>query len=263
MRTGHDSGNIGSGSGGSAYRAPSSHRKKMRALGGACLLAFFLSLCIRVTIPGLVSPLRALSCLVLWMRLAISRAIGTQPWLGRFALIEAAGGPLYYDSVSRFLTTLVSFACGMLLALSGHIFQTAFKNPLAAPAILGVAAGVRVGILLVFLQYGISSLNMPLERYIYCYSAALLMLGTTLLLAKVSSGKRKFSTTDLLIVAAILSQVVSAVYSWRVFTLENDDALVLARLGNQIVTNTAPESLAALGLVLLLCIPPFFLLRFS
>jgi iron complex transport system permease protein len=128
---------------------------------------------------------------------------------------------------------------------------------------LGVASGVQIGIIVLVLQYGAAAEGMPIEKYRYCYFFALAMLAVVLTAAKLSSGKKKFSVFDLLIVAAIVQSVIGGVTSFYTYGLDNDLALAIQNISNAVRVSTEPISLFILGIVFLLSVVPFFLLRFS
>ena len=49
---------------------------------------------------------------------------------------------------------LTALLCGGALAVCGLMLQTAFKNPLAGPSILGINAGASLGVAFVMLLFG-------------------------------------------------------------------------------------------------------------
>jgi iron complex transport system permease protein len=226
------------------------------------VVIFFFSMTVKTTVPGFNTPAEAMRNLYTWIELNLARLFHQPIWLDRFDVIMALGGS-YQDTVSRFLISVITFACGMLLALSGNIFQSVFRNPIAAPAMLGVGTGVHIGIVVLVLTYETAAYGMPGTKYAYCYLFALIMLGAVMLIAKLSSGKRKFSVFDLLIVASIFSSVVGAVTSFFTYGMDNDLALVMQDISNAIIVNTDSLSLGILGIVTLISVLPFFLLRFS
>lgn len=238
------------------------HKRYMRLLLGGVLLLFALSLCIRIASRGFQSPADVFKSLWLWADIHISRLTHGGAWLNRSALM-AERGVGYYEAYGRLLISGVTFVCGMLLALAGSIFQSVFRNPMAAPSMLGVGTGIQAGLIVMALTYGEATLYMPLEKYTYCYAFALTMLALVMGVAKLSSGKRKFSVFDLLIVAAIVSQIIGGVTSYFVYGMDNSFALVLQNLSNVLNVNTEPVSIAMLAAVTALTVIPFFLMRFS
>ena len=59
---------------------------------------------------------------------------------------------------SRLPQALTALLCGGALAVCGLMLQTAFKNPLAGPSILGINAGASLGVAFVMLLFGGSML---------------------------------------------------------------------------------------------------------
>jgi len=55
---------------------------------------------------------------------------------------------------SRLPQALTALLCGASLAVCGLMLQTALKNPLAGPSILGIDAGASLGVALVLLAFG-------------------------------------------------------------------------------------------------------------
>lgn len=55
---------------------------------------------------------------------------------------------------SRLPQALTALLCGASLAVCGLMLQTALKNPLAGPSILGIDAGASLGVALVMLAFG-------------------------------------------------------------------------------------------------------------
>lgn len=225
------------------------------------ILIFLGSLCLKTVEVGVIFPIDVLVNYKTWIQINLGKLFDWPIYLHRNQVI--AGLPTYYDSISRLKITIITFVCGVMLALAGTLFQSVFRNPIAAPTMLGVNAGVNTGILLLVVQYGAGALMMPLQKYIYCYLGAAIMLALVLVAGKLSSGKNKFSVFDLLIVGSILSQIVSAVRSYYTFSMENDQALILTELTNVMNVNTENISFIFLGCVLIISVIPVYLMRFS
>lgn len=238
-----------------------SYRKKLLILIGAAVIAFLFSLCLKTIETGFVPPGEVLSNYKAWITINMGDWFDWPVYLHRAEIIE--GLPSYYDSVSRLKITVITFVCGIMLALSGSLFQSVFRNPIAAPTMLGVNTGVSLGILALVLQYGGIATGMPFQKYVYCYIGAAGMLALVMGVGKLSSGKKKFSVFDLLIVGAILSQVVGAIQTYYTFSMENEEVLLLKEISNAITVNTENISFLFLGCALVICIVPLYLIRFS
>ena len=232
-----------------------------RILIAASVLLFVVSMCVRTTAVGLMNPVETFHNLIVWIHLKCSQLVNGPYYFHRFAIVE--GLPTLTDTVQRLFLTVITFLCGALLALSGSIFQTVFRNPIAAPTMLGVATGVKVGFLMLVLQYESAAYVMTKQKYEYCYACAVGMLALVLIMGKISSGRKKFSVFDLLIVGALLSQIVGAVIQHYVYSMDNDLALVYQQVSGALIVNTDATSFAALGSVTLITVIPMFLMRFS
>lgn len=237
------------------------YRKKMGLMVFVAIAIFLFSLCLKTVETGTISPAEVLANYKAWIHINVGKWFDWPVYLQRNQIIASL--PSYYDSVNRLKITIITFVCGGMLSMSGSIFQSVFRNPIAAPTMLGVNAGVNLGILILVLQYDWLALAMPFEKYVYCYVGAAVMLAFVLAAGKLSSGKNKFSVFDLLIVGAILSQVVGAIRTYYTFSMENDQILLLNEVTNALSVNTDNISFLFLGAALLICMVPVYLIRFS
>ncbi|WP_099157865.1 iron ABC transporter permease [Virgibacillus ndiopensis] len=62
----------------------------------------------------------------------------------------------------RLPRALVALLSGMVLAVSGLIFQGVLRNPLADPSVIGITSGAGVGALLTMFVFGVSALWVPI-----------------------------------------------------------------------------------------------------
>lgn len=238
-----------------------SYKKKMRLLAGGVLLLLLVSLCVQTVGRSLNSPAEVLTAYKAWIHLSLAERFNWPIYLQKSRIIEEI--PVYYDAVNRLKITLITFACGAMLAMSGALFQSVFRNPMAAPSMLGINTGVNLGILFLVLNYGGKALTMPFQKYVYCYIGGAAMFLLVMGAGKLSSGKKKFSVFDLLIVGAILSQIAGAVRSYFTFSMDNDLILILNQVTNAIRVNVENVSFAFLAMAILVCLAPVYLLRFS
>jgi iron complex transport system permease protein len=169
----------------------------------------------------------------------------------------------YYDTISRLLTSLMAFLCGAMLSLSGYVFQTVFKNPIAAPSVLGVSAGVRLGIILLVTKYGVMAETMFYAKYRYCYTFALLTLFAVLFLSRLSSRDKRIAIWDTLIIAVIFSTLLGAISTQLSYQMENDTALSSANISNVVWPDLSLPSFILLGIIFIITVLPFFFMRFS
>lgn len=136
---------------------------------------------------------------------------------------------------SRLPQSLTALLCGMALAVSGLILQTAFRNPLAGPDILGVNSGAGLGVALVMLFFGGNlsagsvTLGSSISVIIGAFIGALLIMGLILLL----SGKLK-NNIMLLIAGIMISFITSSIISLLNFfsTAEGVHSYAMWGMGN-------------------------------
>lgn len=110
---------------------------------------------------------------------------------------------------------------GAALATSGAVYQTVFRNPLADPYLLGIAAGAGLGATVAFVLAGTSVGLLPLFAFVGGISAVLVtfvVAGSrrsdprTLLLSGVAVGS--FATAVQTYLFQSHTQVLRTVYSW-------------------------------------------------
>lgn len=66
----------------------------------------------------------------------------------------------------RLPRAMVALGSGMILAVSGLIFQGVLRNPLADPSVIGITSGAGVGALLTMFVFGVSALWVPIGAMI-------------------------------------------------------------------------------------------------
>ncbi|MBQ2298122.1 MAG: iron ABC transporter permease [Bacteroidaceae bacterium] len=69
-------------------------------------------------------------------------------------LNPADSSTAYIVTASRFPAAVTALLSGAALATSGLLLQTAFRNPLAGPSILGISSGANLGVAIVMLALG-------------------------------------------------------------------------------------------------------------
>ena len=128
---------------------------------------------------------------------------------------------------SRLPQTVTAMLCGASLAASGLMLQTAFRNPLAGPSILGITNGASLGVAIVMLVTGgtlslqVSDVGMflagSLAVVVSAFLGAIAVIALLLLASTIVS-----SNLMLLIIGIMVSYLVSSVVS-MVHTIANAD----------------------------------------
>lgn len=130
------------------------------------------------------------------------------------AALQARWPNITYSLViDRGAATLAIIACGCLLAVSGMLFQTAFRNPIATPSMLGVSDGVTLGIIIYVLLGNLSMSSDPGLYMGLVYGCGVLTLVVVLLLSRVISGGRTYNVFDMLLIGTVITQILSGVNS--------------------------------------------------
>ncbi len=112
----------------------------------------------------------------------------------------------------RLPKAITAMIAGIGLSVSGLIMQTFFRNPLAGPYVLGVSSGASLGVALVILGSGFTSLFLTY----FLQSSYLIVLASSLgsflvLLGILSFAKKLKNSTSLLIIGLMFSSFTSAI----------------------------------------------------
>ncbi|MCC8028265.1 MAG: iron chelate uptake ABC transporter family permease subunit, partial [Lachnospiraceae bacterium] len=169
----------------------------------------------------------------------------------------------YQTTFKNIKSLFMAMGCGALLALSGNIFQNVFRNPMAAPTMLGINTGVQAGMLYMVIIYGGAALTMTRERYIICYLGAAIMLAAVMFLGKLASGRGRFAVEDLILVGVALSQIVGAVLTGYTNGMDTDVLAIyqMVSMGSSLQTDWT--SILWLLIAFGASVIPMYLLRFS
>lgn len=115
---------------------------------------------------------------------------------------------------NRGLVTFFVIVCGCLLGASGLLFQTAFRNPLATPSILGVSDGVTLGVM-IFTMMGHQAVGEDSTLYAaLVFGCGAVMLVVVFALSRVISGGARYNVFDLLLVGTVITQMLSGINNY-------------------------------------------------
>ena len=136
---------------------------------------------------------------------------------------------------NRIPQMVTALCCGAALSTSGLLLQTAFRNPLAGPSILGIDSGANLGVALAMLYLGgsVTLGGLNLDGYLLVIAAAMAgALGIMGLLLLISGLLR--SPVMLLITGVIISYVTGALISLLNFsaTEEGVHSYIMWGMGN-------------------------------
>ena len=129
-------------------------RTKYAIFGGVLILLTLASLCLSSQHPGQIkSPVDVASSIARWIQLAGIYIFQNGNYHTEY-LATTYDNPYFSDTVLQVQIVFKYLACGALLAVSGMLYQNAFKNPIAAPSMLGVTNGINAALLVLVLQFG-------------------------------------------------------------------------------------------------------------
>lgn len=241
-------------------RDRASLRRKVAVLVGALLVACALSLGIGVTTHELYGPQEVLNACGTWFYTTFMHLFQGK----NYTTVDIqALSPCYYQVLNRLGITFMAVLCGALLTISGMIYQSVFRNPIAAPTMLGVASGLNIGLLAFVWAYGSAALYATAPHYLYAYGGALAVLIVVLVLSRLVNGKRWFSVVDMLLVGSIISQALGAVVLYVSYYVFDDAQWLVYTTVNEVLTVvTDPLAYVFLIVAFVVSFVPVYVLRF-
>ena len=129
----------------------------------------------------------------------------------------------------RFPRAVLGALVGATLAAAGAAYQGVFRNPLADPYLLGVAAGAGLGATLAIVAVGSASVLVPAAAFLGAVAAVVATYG----LGSAAGGRRTGTTLILagVAVAAFLTAAQTFVQQRNADTIREVYAWILGRLG--------------------------------
>jgi len=176
--------------------------------------------------------------------------------LDRLPLIEVESGLSPREAAIvwelRVPRAVLGSLVGATLAMAGAAYQGVFRNPLADPYLLGVAAGAGLGATLAIVTVGSGSFLVPVAAFV----GALAAVAATYALGAAGGGRRTGTTLILagVAVAAFLTAVQTFVQQRNADTIREVYAWILGRLGTTgwgDVALVAPYAIASIVVILL------------
>lgn len=241
-------------------------RRRLRAKVVACaiVLAVLLagSLCLMVSVQRVMPPSEVLGCVGLWFQVNFGALFTTEVPLNTLQIMQLQ--PHYFEVTARFSISVLTALCGAMLALAGALYQYVFKNPIAAPTMLGVQSGVNVGLVILVLTMGTGALAATGARYLLCYGCAAAILLTVLLAGRLVGGTGAFNVVNMLLVGSIVSQLAGTAVTYAT-NLWMDDTLyqVYFEVQEQLRADASAASWLALLAAFAVSLVPILATRFS
>ena len=212
-------------------------------------------------------PGAVLACWQTWLHLHVGvlfdSTISTYEKSTLDALAAAYPDVSYNAVVGRGAACLAIIACGCLLAVSGMLFQTAFRNPLATPTMLGISDGVTLGII-VFVALGNTGMSAnPMLYVLLVYGFGVLVLVFVLLSSRFIAGGATYNVFDMLLIGTVVTQILSGINNYVSnfgFDQEHWDMLYDVQQGYEALHE--PITYVLVAVFFLVTIVPVVVLRF-
>ncbi|MEN2768181.1 iron ABC transporter permease [Ornithinibacillus xuwenensis] len=118
----------------------------------------------------------------------------------------------------RLPRAMVALLAGMVLAVSGLIFQGVLRNPLADPSVIGITSGAGVGALMTMFAFGVSAVWIPIGAIIGAFLFFLLVM--------IFAIRAKFQPTILALLGVGISALGSAII--QILVVQADMAVASA-----------------------------------
>ena len=235
-------------------------RKKILLALLAVFLLFCFTLCIRTTKLAFIPPKQELTNLYWMIRLWWAKVTDSSLVYRTKDIIDTH--PFYEETVGRFRVTITTVICGAILPIAGSVYQSVFRNPIAVPSMLGVTAGVDLGLILTILLYSTSaSMHIP-QAAMLCYAMAFLVLIIIIAFGRFLGGK-KFSVVEMLLAGSLLTRIIADLVTLIQKTMTQDELEVLQEFTMYGFGISGKGAVIWFAIPILAAFIPLYMLRFS
>lgn len=149
---------------------------------------------------------------------------------------------------------IMSVLIGMLLASSGTVVQTVFRNPLADPYIIGISASATFGAIIAFI--------LELPDIMYGISGFITSVIVILIIFRLSKRKNGTDITSLLIIGIAISSFLGAFTSFSMYLIGQDSFKIVAWMMGYIGTSSWTK-VSILLIPLVISVTYFYLKRYE
>ncbi|MCD8331804.1 MAG: iron ABC transporter permease [Oscillospiraceae bacterium] len=212
-----------------------------------------------------VSPLDAFRGIFYKAKLQILYWLGMgdgAAYANTWSIIQAL--PNEAKSYNRLLQVILTGVSGAVLALSGAVYQSAMRNPMAVSTMLGVTSSVNMAKMLVLFYVGIDALTgMTWQLYALSYGLSAIVLLIILAAGKLAGGKH-VSVVDMLLAGTIMNRLIQTYVNYLRDQLDEDTLMAYQELNERAYDVFGQlQNLGVLLIVSLLIMTPILLMRFS
>ena len=180
-------------------------------------------------------------------------------------LLQSSSTDIHTNQINTILFDIrlsricLAFLIGAILAISGAVMQGLFRNPLAAPSLIGVSSGASVGAGIVIVLAGTwLQNNALLGLSVVAVGAFVGSFLITLLVFRLSTSTLGTSVTTMLLAGIAISALAGAVNSLLSYFADNEmlRQISIWQMGNLSTANWARVSVVAVVAVFVLVLFP-------
>lgn len=180
-------------------------------------------------------------------------------------LLQSSSTDIHTNQINTILFDIrlsricLAFLIGAILAISGAVMQGLFRNPLAAPSLIGVSSGASVGASIVIVLAGTwLQNNALLGLSVVAVGAFVGSFLITLLVFRLSTSTLGTSVTTMLLAGIAISALAGAVNSLLSYFVDNEmlRQISIWQMGNLSTANWTRVSIVAVVAVVVLILFP-------
>ena len=241
----------------------SARHRKCAILAATLVVLSVVSLFVDGGHGGLFNPVEVFTCYGIWFSQVFAQVADPANVLSANDILSA-GHPAYFRILTRAGVTVMTVLCGAVLAVAGTLYQSAFRNPIASPSMLGVSSAIQLGDVIMVLLFGMGASAHLGFRYLICYACVIVVMAALFGAARLMTGKgRALNVVNLLLCAMVLTQIIGViityvttfVFTWELWEIYNN-------LTESLVTDLSAFGWAALLVTSAAGLIPVLLLRF-
>ena len=236
-------------------------RRKNCIIGAVTVFVSILSLFINTGYGGFFNPGDVFASYGMWFSQTFAGITGAATLSGNELIAQC---PDYYFIINRVAITLMTIICGAVLAVAGTLYQSAFRNPIASPSVLGISSAIQLGNVILVLVLNTAAATALGWRYLICYLCVVVVMALLFGFARLMTGKdRPLNVVNLLLIATIINQIIGVVVTYVttfVFSLEQWE--IYNNISEALTVSLDPLSWVVLLVTCAVGIIPIALLRF-
>ncbi len=237
---------------------------KYAIFGAALIVAVVLSLGINHTDLSIFdTPIDVIRSIGWWFNLTFTSIFNPEMY-GSLHREAIASVPYYDECIQQIWIVAEYVIAGAILAVSGMLFQNTFRNPIAAPSMLGISNGINFALFILVMQFGYEAMQHMDLYYIYSAIGGLGVLILVIVGGSWISGPGRFNVTNMILMGTVISQLLGVILTYaEAFLMDESswDAYYLLQNGTTATDTIATYLILIVGAII--AIVPIFVFRFG